>query len=165
MGCAFHCIIVLSHLLVLGCDLMHACGAQGGSFAYLTPAFAIIAQIKARGAWVDAADGTNHARFLVRWKPGFQTFTGSGHLDSASGISFARYPRARSVHNSEVPDRCWVPVDWKVLQPFALVLPTSHVLLLSKLGDWMCARYRCASYRAGSLGRPCSSSSWASPAC
>lgn len=39
---------------------------QGGSFAYLTPAFAIIAQVKARGAWVDAADGTNHARFLVQ---------------------------------------------------------------------------------------------------
>ncbi|KAK9835389.1 hypothetical protein WJX81_006828 [Elliptochloris bilobata] len=38
---------------------------QGGSFAYLTPAFAIIAQVKARGAWVDSADGTNHARFLV----------------------------------------------------------------------------------------------------
>lgn len=66
MGCACHRMIVSSHFLVLCWDLMHAGGAQGGSFAYLTPAFAIIAQIKARGAWVDAADGTNHARFLVR---------------------------------------------------------------------------------------------------
>jgi hypothetical protein len=41
--------------------------AQGGSFAYLTPAFAIIAEVKARGGWpADDADGNNHARFLVR---------------------------------------------------------------------------------------------------
>ena len=48
------------------CDSERPTHAQGGSFAYLTPAFAIIAQVKARGAWVDAADGTNHARFLVQ---------------------------------------------------------------------------------------------------
>ena len=48
------------------CDSERSTHAQGGSFAYLTPAFAIIAQVKARGAWVDAADGTNHARFLVQ---------------------------------------------------------------------------------------------------
>ncbi len=48
------------------CAVERPTPAQGGSFAYLTPAFAIIAQVKARGAWVDAADGTNHARFLVR---------------------------------------------------------------------------------------------------
>lgn len=48
------------------CDSERLTHAQGGSFAYLTPAFAIIAQVKARGAWVDAADGTNHARFLVQ---------------------------------------------------------------------------------------------------
>lgn len=39
---------------------------QGGSFAYLTPTFAIIAQIKSRQDWQDAPDGTNHERFLVR---------------------------------------------------------------------------------------------------
>lgn len=38
---------------------------QGGSFAYLTPTFAIIAQIKNRQDWQDAPDGTNHERFLV----------------------------------------------------------------------------------------------------
>ncbi len=48
------------------CDSERPTHAQGGSFAYLTPAFAIIAQVKARGVWVDAADGTNHARFLVQ---------------------------------------------------------------------------------------------------
>ncbi|KAK9829197.1 hypothetical protein WJX72_004442 [[Myrmecia] bisecta] len=35
---------------------------QGGSFAYLTPAFAIIAQVQARGDW---GPGENHERFLV----------------------------------------------------------------------------------------------------
>lgn len=58
--------MIVHSLPTLRWALMHACSAQGGSFAYLTPAFAIIAQIKARGTWVDAADGTNHDRFLVR---------------------------------------------------------------------------------------------------
>ncbi|CAL8465374.1 g4910 [Coccomyxa elongata] len=38
---------------------------QGGSFAYLTPTFAVIAQIKRQQEWQDAPDGTNHERFLV----------------------------------------------------------------------------------------------------
>ncbi len=56
--------------------------AQGGSFAYLTPAFAIIAEVKARGGWpADDADGNNHARFLVR-RPQHAALacgTGAGH--------------------------------------------------------------------------------------
>ena len=73
-----------AHPLTLHWAPTHACGAQGGSFAYLTPAFAIIAQIKARGAWVDAANGTNHARFMVRQMQGLG-FDWCGHGDSASG--------------------------------------------------------------------------------
>ncbi|CAK0786722.1 hypothetical protein CVIRNUC_009936 [Coccomyxa viridis] len=38
---------------------------QGGSFAYLTPTLAITAAVKASQDWNDAADGTNHERFLV----------------------------------------------------------------------------------------------------
>ena len=43
---------------------------QGGSFAYLTPAFALIGQVienqEALGLPKDAEDGVNHERFLVR---------------------------------------------------------------------------------------------------
>jgi hypothetical protein len=38
---------------------------QGGSFAYLTPTFAIIAQVAARGTFADTPEG-QHERFLVR---------------------------------------------------------------------------------------------------
>lgn len=38
---------------------------QGGSFAYLTPTAAITMAVKASRDWNDAADGTNHERFLA----------------------------------------------------------------------------------------------------
>eukprot|EP00884_Botryococcus_braunii_P002860 jgi/Botrbrau1/12575/Bobra.0169s0108.1 len=37
---------------------------QGVSFAYLTPCFAIIANVKATGVWDDGPAGVNHERFL-----------------------------------------------------------------------------------------------------
>ena len=88
MTCACHYNVTFAQASDPRRALMHACGAQGGSFAYLTPAFAIIAQIKARGAWVDAADGTNHARFLVR-------------LLQGSGLRLVRAwgQRQRAMHN------------------------------------------------------------------
>ena len=46
------------------CQIPAGC-MQGGSFAYLVPTAAITALIKAREPWSDAADGTNHERFLV----------------------------------------------------------------------------------------------------
>lgn len=38
---------------------------QGVSFAYLTPCFSIIANIKATGKWNDDPNGVDHERFLV----------------------------------------------------------------------------------------------------